>query len=1481
MKNRRHESCWLRSGAICGLFAFLALMNQQAAGSVDTSGFAKKMTISVNADVIANVTAKLSENEDISNFPVLVRLDASKVDYTDFLQPNGADMLFVLGEGKSAVALPHEVQLWNTSGESLVWVKVPELVSGLEFDLYYSSLQPVANDPEDVWSEYVSVLHYEEPVGANLANVADRAKDATARGSGCVMVEGVLGGARTTLPDWCGIELATTPSGFGISSELTFSTWMIHKGDYYYDHIIFSGDSFDGRGDNGGFAVQVDDRNKSAFMGVASGNWNDRAILNFGSLDSSLDWNSGWTFCAVTFKDENDDLHDYSAVTVTGMMGGEYIVSSSGWGDMITPKDSGNTGKKIMLGSTSAIGTDQWHGSFDESRLRKCVSSEAWLTAERLSVEANLMTCGTVDTLIPCSIVFADGAAVVRNADGTVTVTAALTSGSGAAATMQAVFNGSVFLDMATDVPPGETVVKTFAADALPADTIWTASVLAFDANGAVRQTFVEGTFMTGVVTVTPLVTSADEETLTSGSFKLSRPASAAQHPFDVELAFGGTAVNGQTYARIPATVTFPVGVSELTLEVRALRDCFVDSDSTAVFSVAPGQYGTDGSSATVTIANFRDARIAHFAKTISLTLKPDIDAFTEGKTLTDFPVLVRLQAGVNGFDPNDVLRADHGDIAIFSADMEPLPYEIESWNQNGETRVWVKVPTLTPELQLQVYYGSTEAVANNPEDVWTGTGYLGVWHLAESGAGAVYRDSTVNAMNGELVNGRILITDPANTVFQSARQWVTASIWVKPAELATWQWIVTTGSSEGDGAWGLQFTNEDKIRFWDDRGQLPLLDPGTLTAGQWVRFDFVYNSTTYILYVNGKATQTLTGQNWPNGQYKVTNKLAIGGFIDTTKNDNLSSADFHELRFTDRALPAEWLKATYAFEAADCFNASDARDMPAAGTVLVDAARTAVVDGAASVVLPFKRGTGTVYALITKPDGTVEKREIASGVTGPLDLCLPYADLGPAGWYDVCVRAEGAGGDYSQNSATVHVCSAPVGVVRGLDANRTSEQPGTFVIELAGGVTLDEPLSVDYLIDGVAESVTIPAGVNRVQVSVLPDAGSSAQTMNLTLACRNSPVAVGKGAASVAITSGSVKPRVYRLVVNNYTGGEVTDFPALVRLKEGVDGFAHADVRDWAGLSDVVFKLSDGTVLTHQVDNVNPSGETDVWVKIPTLAWGEAIFMEVGGAMSAGNVPHETWNGQLIVWHVNYGREGSPEGRGFYANAAQANVQTMRAYDSGNILEAEGIVGRARQISNGAYDVSDGHYIEMGANELMMGLGDNFTASVWFKYIAGQRPGDDRIFSFKSGGEWNANGWEILLNRDNEYIIEIRGDEGYTFKQRVFPDGANTGDWYHLVTVFDGTDMSVYVNGVLSNGEVIGSDTAIKAASQSTTRPLTIGCNVSKHNYNTFKGTLDEIRLAPGSISAARVKADYETVANSDFFRMRSYSPGLSVIIR
>ena len=139
-----------------------------------------------------------------------------------------------------------------------------------------------------------------------------------------------------------------------------------------------------------------------------------------------------------------------------------------------------------------------------------------------------------------------------------------------------------------------------------------------------------------------------------------------------------------------------------------------------------------------------RAAVPADFAKTFTVTVPAGlVDA---GETLTSFPLLLRLGTGIAGFDYADFRQAG-ADILVTDASANALPFELENWDTAGESRLWVRVPSVAAGTTLSVYYGTKETVSP-PAGMWSG--YAGVWHFNEAGDGATtIADSSANALNG------------------------------------------------------------------------------------------------------------------------------------------------------------------------------------------------------------------------------------------------------------------------------------------------------------------------------------------------------------------------------------------------------------------------------------------------------------------------------------------------------------------------------------------------------------------------------------------------------------------------------------------------------------------------------------------------------------------------------------------------------------
>ncbi|MCR5838879.1 MAG: DUF2341 domain-containing protein, partial [Kiritimatiellae bacterium] len=102
-----------------------------------------------------------------ANFPVLLRLPAAVS--SQLRSANGTDLLI---EDESGTALSFEVETFNPSGTTLVWVKVPSLSSATVLTVYFGGTANATNDASAVWSRYAGVWHF-SPSAAGTMTVPD------------------------------------------------------------------------------------------------------------------------------------------------------------------------------------------------------------------------------------------------------------------------------------------------------------------------------------------------------------------------------------------------------------------------------------------------------------------------------------------------------------------------------------------------------------------------------------------------------------------------------------------------------------------------------------------------------------------------------------------------------------------------------------------------------------------------------------------------------------------------------------------------------------------------------------------------------------------------------------------------------------------------------------------------------------------------------------------------------------------------------------------------------------------------------------------------------------------------------------------------------------------------------------------------------------------------------------------------------------
>ena len=280
-------------------------------------------------------------------------------------------------------------------------------------------------------------------------------------------------------------------------------------------------------------------------------------------------------------------------------------------------------------------------------------------------------------------------------------------------------------------------------------------------------------------------------------------------------------------------------------------------------------------------------------------------------------------------------------------------------------------------------------------------------------------------------------------------------------------------------------------------------------------------------------------------------------------------------------------------------------------------------------------------------------------------------------------------------------------------------------------------------------------------------------------------------------------------LSATGYSGTEtITGFPALVKLSASDDayGFSYSDCVN--GKDDLWFEDADGNLIPHDVDTWNETGDSYVWVRIPSLSNGAKIVMHWGAARTAEQTctTADTWAGYVGVWHMNEtGTTAEPDAT---ANNLSAAPVLGSGGNSTSIDTATGQIGAGRAVTQGTMLKVTGHSVSDAKV---------FTISGWAKRTGtGDYP---RIFVGNTDS--NRTQWELYGQSGTE--LRIRGG---TKELTGCSVNIGTAAGWHYLTVRSTTrerllslGRSTMLLRAVSSPSVDGREEATAASSASSTK--------------------------------------------------------------
>jgi hypothetical protein len=323
------------------------------------------------------LTISNAERGELVDFPILVVLDAKRIDY-GALREDGRDLEFRDPDG---ARLAHDVERWNPKGQSFVWVRVPLIDAGSDTDsifMFYGN--PEAKSVEDeagVWTAYEEVYHLDAEKG-EVDDAAGRDLDGDVNGADGA--DGVIGRALRFDGVSQHVDLGGGRDFARAAPGLTVEAW-VHP-DVAQQGVVF------------GAAVAND----------ASSRVELRFELNQGLRGGARTQKVGDLQAATT--QETLPLGDWSWVAlVCDFASGRVSIFiddhlSVETGGLLFDRQTPDTpSSRAAIGADEALASDFFAGRVDELRVARTALPADWLAAQNASMRDQLLSYGAPEAL--------------------------------------------------------------------------------------------------------------------------------------------------------------------------------------------------------------------------------------------------------------------------------------------------------------------------------------------------------------------------------------------------------------------------------------------------------------------------------------------------------------------------------------------------------------------------------------------------------------------------------------------------------------------------------------------------------------------------------------------------------------------------------------------------------------------------------------------------------------------------------------------------------------------------------------------------------------------------------------------------------------------------------------------------------------------------------------------------------------------------
>jgi hypothetical protein len=316
--------------------------------------------------------------ENLSGFPVLIKLSAAldNIDYSK-TQANGEDLRFV-DPSDNSVAIPHEIETWNESGESFVWVKVPQIDTGKNSDyiyMYYgnasiaSPATQLGSDTHEtgVWdANYGLVYHLDETSGAHQDSTANNLDTTTTSPTVQGTATGKIGGADDFEASNANAMLYRTDNNALDGQDFTIEAWVTPESAAVANMpIIYKNSNYD-------MQFRTTDEVYLKFV--------DQTVTTRSVETTTSPITPGSTYKITGVRNDTDN-------TLTIYINGTFVTSATLTQNVVANANDFSVGR-------NGTGTEYFDGVIDEVRMSNTFRTADWIEANYNSEMNTMVTYG-------------------------------------------------------------------------------------------------------------------------------------------------------------------------------------------------------------------------------------------------------------------------------------------------------------------------------------------------------------------------------------------------------------------------------------------------------------------------------------------------------------------------------------------------------------------------------------------------------------------------------------------------------------------------------------------------------------------------------------------------------------------------------------------------------------------------------------------------------------------------------------------------------------------------------------------------------------------------------------------------------------------------------------------------------------------------------------------------------------------------------